>query len=84
MDKNNSIHLEEAMSPYATPFVENKELEKRCAVTYCKDRRKNAAKKEQNFMESGHSLDPTVVCHGKFICDVLLTQTLLIPPASTS
>jgi hypothetical protein len=33
MDKNNTIHLEEAMSPYATPFVENKELEKRYAAT---------------------------------------------------
>lgn len=35
-------------------------------------------------MESGHSLDPTVVCHGEFIFDVLLAETSLISPSSTS
>jgi hypothetical protein len=34
MDKDTSMHLEEVGSHYATPFVENKELERRC----CADR----------------------------------------------
>lgn len=32
MDKDVSMHLEEAGSQYATPFVENKELERRCGA----------------------------------------------------
>lgn len=35
MNKDTSLHLEEALSPYATgAFVENKELERRCGVNF--------------------------------------------------
>jgi hypothetical protein len=34
MNKDQSLHLEEAMSPYATPFVEKKELERRYGVNF--------------------------------------------------
>lgn len=32
MDKDTSMHLEEVGSHYVTPFVENKELERRCGA----------------------------------------------------
>lgn len=32
MDKDNTIQLEDAMSPYTTPFMVNKDLERRSAV----------------------------------------------------
>lgn len=83
MEKNNAIHLEEAMSPRTILFVENNELEKRCVATSSKETAKNAAKKQQDIVESGHSIDSTVVHHGKSTSSVRLPMMLLISAAST-